>query len=431
MTFPELASPRLALLPRTERNYKKEVNEGRDNSIVISAINWIMRNFPEAEIEVIARSGPHQWDAIPDHPMVSLLEMPNPEYTGVELWMASIFDYVIDGNVYWAKVKAQAGNVVELWWIPAHMIEPKGNTNRLITHYEYRPENSDKVVNIKPEDIVHLRFGLDPQNPRKGMSQVKSIFREIFTDEEAANFSGSVLANFGIPGVIISPKHFDVMMGNDDVDAETIAKVYNSKTRGDRRGEPLVLSAPTEIEIVSWNPEQLDLKMLRRVPEERVSAVLGIPATVLGLGAGLDRSTFNNYFEARESAYENNILPTYRILAAALRQKLLPDFESNIIDKRVQFDISKVRALQEDINKKYERNSVAVNGGWMKVSEARQEAGYSWDETDEVYLRDKKYIEVPMGEDGQTVDHELGRPEQDMEERIPQPQNDSEEESDE
>jgi hypothetical protein len=33
---------------------------------------------------------------------------------------------------------------------------------------------------------VHFRFGLDPDDPRKGYSPLKSVLREVFTDDEAA-----------------------------------------------------------------------------------------------------------------------------------------------------------------------------------------------------------------------------------------------------
>ena len=53
------------------------------------------------------------------------------------------------------------------------------------------------------------------------------------------------------------------------------------------RGKPHVSTAPIRIEQFGFSPEQMSLKDLRRLPEERISALLGIPAIVAGLGAGL------------------------------------------------------------------------------------------------------------------------------------------------
>jgi hypothetical protein len=54
--------------------------------------------------------------------------------------------------------------------------------------------------------------------------------------------------------------------------------------------------------------------------------VLGIPAVVVGLGAGLERSTFTNMAEAREAAYESGLIPAQKILGEDIRFQLLPLF---------------------------------------------------------------------------------------------------------
>jgi hypothetical protein len=87
------------------------------------------------------------------------------------------------------------------------------------------------------------------------------------------------------------------------------------------------MTGATKVQEFGFSPEQLTLKDLRRIPEERVTAVLGTPAVVVGLGAGLDRSTFTNYTEAREAAYEQAIIPPQALLAEEIWFQLLPDFE--------------------------------------------------------------------------------------------------------
>src|SRR5690606_31997656 len=97
----------------------------------------------------------------------------------------------LDGNAYWVKVKNEAGGVLELWYVPHWLIEPKATRDStgqtFITHYEYRVDG--QVLAVERDEIVHFRYGLDPHNPRKGMSPLASVLREVFTDDEAANFS--------------------------------------------------------------------------------------------------------------------------------------------------------------------------------------------------------------------------------------------------
>ena len=68
--------------------------------------------------------------------------------------------------------------LVEYWWAPQWTVEPKGDEKTFITHYEYQPGTEPQV--ILPEDVIHFRFGLDADNPRKGRSQLKSVLREVY-----------------------------------------------------------------------------------------------------------------------------------------------------------------------------------------------------------------------------------------------------------
>jgi phage portal protein BeeE len=157
------------------------------------------------------------------------------------------------------------------------------------------------------------------------------------------------------------------------------------RTGGDNRGRPLVLGGSVKVERLAFTPEEMDLRELRRLPEERISAVIGIPAIVAGLGAGLDRATYNNAEEAQEMAWRNNIIPTQRVLAADLTTQLLRDFDDSP-GLRVWFDNSDVGVLQPDISAIYDRTIKAVQAGVITVAEARRDLGKDADSSHEFYL---------------------------------------------
>jgi hypothetical protein len=147
----------------------------------------------------------------------------------------------------------------------------------------------------------------------------------------------------------------------------------------------MILTSPTEVQVLSWNPQQLTLKELRRLPEERVTAVLGTPAIVAGLGAGLDRSTFANFAEAREAGWEEDVIPTQGDLARTLRRSLLNEFVGDVYSYVVDFDPSEVRVLQEDQNKLVERATNALVRGGIPRRRFKEIIGEETDNTDDVY----------------------------------------------
>jgi len=289
--FAGRATVTLSSLWRTAIDYSRV--DPLANSAVMACLLWVCRTFPEAPVRVLRRTATGTLDPVPLHPLAALLERPNPYYSGPLLWMATVADFNAGGNAYWYKVRSAAGRVVQLWWLPATTIEPyfPQDGSVYIAHYEYKPGGA--TIAIPVEDVVHFRFGLDPKNVRKGLSPLASVLREVYADDEAANFGAALLRNLGVPGVVIAPGAGGV--GVDEGGAEAIKARFMEKFGGDKRGEPMVLAQPSDVKVLSFSPEQMDLKMLRRLPEERVSAVLGVPAVVAGLGAGLDRSCVPAY----------------------------------------------------------------------------------------------------------------------------------------
>ena len=119
--------------------------------------------------------------------------------------------------------------------------------------------------------------------------------------------------------------------------------------------QPMVLSGAMSVEVVSFSPDQMKLQELRRLPEERVSAVLGVPAILAGLGAGLDSATYNNTAELREFFTEQKLSTYYGklLLTELTHQLLLPDFGDE--DVMCEYDVNNVRALQTDMDNLYKR----------------------------------------------------------------------------
>lgn len=345
-----------------------------DSSLVMAIVGWICRTLPEAPVQVVKRGSKGERDVQFNHPLPVLLDNPNPFYDGHLMWMGIYLDWVIEGNAYLLKVRNGVGAVIQLWWVPESMIEPMWDRNgdNYIDWYEYHVDG--KIIKYEPSDIIHFRNGLDPYNPRKGRSPLASLVREVYTDEEAAAFSATLLKNMGVPGVILSPVNDGLSSMITQSDAEAVKDQFKAKTTGGKRGEPIVMSVGMQATVLSFNPQQMNLKDLRRLPEERVAAVMGIPAMVVGFGAGLDRSTFANFAEAREAAYESFVIPTQVLMAAALKRQLLPDF-GETTGVFIEHDNSNVRVLQEDENAKAVRWSTMYEKGVATREEARSALG--------------------------------------------------------
>lgn len=394
------------LLSRSRIDYRSEIGDPSTNSVVGAVVGWVCRNFPQAPVRIVkAGTTEPAYQPGPTGPgaLLRLLDRPNPYYSGTLQWRATLVDWMCRGNAYWVKVRSDSGRVVGLWWIPERMMEPKwpeDDPSVFIGWYEYTVDGVP--YRIDPRNVVHFRNGIDPNNPRKGLSGLASLFREIFTDDEAANFSASLLRNLGVPGVVISPTN----TGGPAVkpDPEAIKTSFMEKFGGDKRGEPMVLTAPTDVKVLSFNPEQMELSELRRVPEERISAVLGVPASVAGLGAGLDQNAFTSYGEARVAGYTEGVIPSHGLFAADIEIQLLPDFvDIEAVDVDVWFDWTQVSAMQAFAAAIWKQYESSATKGLITRADFKRATGQKVLPGDDVYLMANNFTATPVGQAPPTI----------------------------
>ena len=377
--------------PRTNFDYEKSVGDGLSSSVIMGVVLWIMRNFPEAPVMLERDDEPEYI-----HPMLDLIRRPNPFYSGVVMTMATVLSFSTSGNAYWIKIRDSQLRVKELWWIPHWMMKPavESNSGRYIDKYIYTVDGRNYEYDI--DDVIHFRFGLDPYDTRIGLGPIKSLFREIFTDDEASNWTASICRNAGIPGVIVSPTEGG-MVGDQDV--KEVKEYMHERFTGDRRGEPLALSGPTKIDQFGFNPQEMNLEAIRAIPESRVAAHFGVPAAVIGFMSGLKQTKVGATMkELREQAYEGCIIPMQRMIAEDLWSQLLDDFEPQPEQWEVKFNLNKVRVLQEDENAKAERTGKLYTDGIIYLDEARQTEGYETNPSERVRRVPFNVIEVPEGQ---------------------------------
>lgn len=391
-------------------DYASDVGPLWHSSLVMAIVNFVGTLLTEAPPQVVEfqkkDNSQAVAEAVPDHPVTLLLNAPNPYTTGDAMMMAFALDWFIHGNVYWMKERDpnNYNTVVRLWPLPAFMVRPDWDRNdptSCITRFLYRCNGRDYPY--LPEDIIHFKRGMDPQNFRLGLAAFQSVLREIYGDNMAANFSAVVLKNWGVLPFVISPKK-GVIVGDENSDpfagltepqaaekARGIKQSFIDATTGDKRGQPLVQTIPLDITKLGFNPAELDISKLGEVKESRVAAVSGIPAQVLGYLVGLVNGTNRaTYEQAVQQAYYMVIKPMMKIIATSINNNLLTEFGSAKGTKAPKqefgFDFSKVQALQEDRDKVYSRGIRALAAGGITLNMFRASVDKPLEDVDVIFM---------------------------------------------
>lgn len=337
------------------------------------------------------------WQESKNHPLVKAIENPNPYYDDSVLWYGTLISLLVSGNAYWLKVKDRAGRVAGFHYLPHLNVTVENDRNneaktKLITHYNYTGGGSSQPINI--EDIIHFRYGVDPQDARYGLSPLAAVLREVVGDNAAGNYAAAILRNFGAISLLISPKTDGAgeMVTPDQLDrAEDRVK---RGTTGDAAGSVVALGLPTDVKEISATPEKMALDSLRKVPADRIFGALGMDPMIAGQESA--SKTYSNYEKALEAFVRNTIIPLKKIIGKQIKRQCL-DTDFKEPEKRVYWDFSEVWVLQDDINEIWKTASQAYMAGVVMRSDARRLLNLESTANDDVY-----YTDLTLGMDQAT-----------------------------
>lgn len=348
---------------------------GDGNSAVFACLMALSLGSIEPPLSVFKRSAKGKLDPVLTHPIQDFLDEVNPDLDILELRFWSTWAKHCDGNAYLLKVRsgnALTGNVIELDPISPTRMRPwteKGSKN-FIDYYQFddRPGHHEE---IPKENVIHFKLGVDDQDPRKGLSPLKRLVREIASDAEAMRFQDQLLANFGIPGLVVQLPPDVVMSRDEKLEMKTgIEQAFGSSNRGNVG----LLTEGATMAQFGFNPQQMNMEVLHNVSESRICSVMQVHPAVAMLGVGLmQTANFASLKAVYEAFTERKLVPLWKMDEQKWR-KLRVDFTS---DKSIviMHDLSDVRALQEDQDALYMRLDTAVKTGWVLPDEARSEVG--------------------------------------------------------
>jgi len=352
----------------TGYNYAEAAGELYRNGVVMACAAYIMRCFPEPALQVVKEDESGEENAVARHPLTLAFRKPNPFYGSDVLWQRIIFDRSLYGQAFLYKERNASGKVIALYHIPQHRLIPQwpptGKT--FIDHYLFRVDARQESIPV--EDLVHFRFGGDPQAERGGIATLGAGLREIGTLNEGANYRGSILRNMGVPSHILQNKDPSKPINADQ--AGKLMALWIERVSGPSRGRPLIPNWALEAVKVGMSPAELDLGTMNFEATDLVCSLFGLSAMVVGLSSGSQHKTYSNYAECRQAAVETCLVPAWKQTAQELTLQLLPDYSEDE-SECVEFDLANVRALEEDQDALWARVDKAVSSGWVQVNEAR------------------------------------------------------------
>jgi hypothetical protein len=284
-----------------KRIVKHATNRGRVKSLIGKAATYANRAGDEVE-EVL------------DHPVLDLLQNPDPIYTG-SMWLHMLFWFKeVSGRSYLYVGEKVNGVPVSAYILPSQFAWPMLSDTGFIAGYYYGRNRSDPM-RIAAEDVVYLRQHGSPVHPAGGMSWLFSVMAE--TDMEAAALQAEAQRwlNGGMPGMV-----FKAAPTTTDAQMRQINAHLNQSTRGVGKAGSILLLRDTELIQYGTKPHEMQYVEGITTTEKRIYDAAGIPEPIYRLNsANLASATVAN---AQYMRY--TIAPRLATLAGELTELLLP-----------------------------------------------------------------------------------------------------------
>lgn len=283
---------------------------------------------------------------VEEHPVIDLLDKPSSTVDGFLLREQLCTDLILTGNCY-ILLLGQTDKPTSIVRLHPETITPRTDSTGIIG-YIYR--SGGQTVAYPVDRIVHGRLASWKNGPSEliGTGAIEPLARELTADINSQNLVSNASAQ-ARPDLLISPKDPSDIWGPEM--RRDIASQYRKLSA---QGGAMVLSGLAEVEPLSLSPRDMEYVEARKMARESISAVTGVPPTVLGLPSAnyaLSRQQARNYWSVQTKRGKR-----LAMLFSSIAQRWNEDLE-------FEHDYSGVEALQESRTEQLERVQMHIMNG--------------------------------------------------------------------
>jgi HK97 family phage portal protein len=333
-------------------------------------------------------NGGEKVDYVTAHPVIDLLNNPNPDLSGEDLNKELITNLMLGGECGYEMAGAKVGSrITEIWPRQADTftVRPKSVRYRQVDYYRI-DDREGEPFNVYPDRFVHFKF-FNPRQPFRGLAPITAIRLSIGIDQLAQAWSMLFFKNSARPDfAIIAPE------GITPTERKELLIKFKAEHGGANAHEPIILEQGiTDIKTFSFAPKDMEWLTQRQYSRQEIGAIFGVPDEIMGFG----KDTYQNMATAEGYLWNLTIIPLLGLrdgrLTRFFRQvKLLRPNQS------VVTDLADVKSLRDDIGSKVTQFQVLV-GATVPPSIAAETVGLDLDRYEGDDIGYISSIMVPLG----------------------------------
>lgn len=313
----------------TKRDYSEFAKEAYvKNAIANRCVHLISSGCAEAMSSLVLIDGE---DEITRHPVLDLLARPCPQRGAAETFKDAFSYLLLSGNMYLEGVGIERHRPPkEIHPLRPDRVKVFPSVTGFAKRYEYQLGNGSKTSwEHDPSDgfgpIGHVKE-FHPVDDWYGLSRVEPAGESIDTYNSGRSHNKSLLDNGARPGGILSLLPLSLGAEGEELptDEEVIAvkrKFESEYTGPSKSGKTMFLSGKVQWQDMASTLRDMDFSSSMLSAARDICEAFGVPHILVVPGS----STYNNLYEARQSLFEDTVIPMTNLLVSYLNWWLLPD----------------------------------------------------------------------------------------------------------
>lgn len=350
---------------RTPRRFDNLADAGyQQQPPIYRAINLIATACAGIPWVLYERQGTNRrGKEIDDHPLLTLMQRPNPNQGWGKFFESYVAFLYIAGNSYiWAN-RAQNGKGVplELWTLRPDRMRIKPDPKQFVGGYLYGVNGQEQE--FPTTQILHTKM-FAPLDDWYGLSPLAVAARAIDVRNSGGDWNLALLQNSGrLPGFFTTKERLG------DVQFERMREQLLDRYTGTRNiGLPGLLDGGD----IGWLPSgmtplDMDWGTLTIHEQREMALAIGVPSEMIG---DTEVKTFANYGDARASFYTETVLNIMDLLRDDLNGFLTPMYGPNYW---LDYNTEEIEALAPLRAARWTQVNTA---NFLTINEKREAVGY-------------------------------------------------------
>jgi HK97 family phage portal protein len=298
------------------------------------------------------------------HPLLDLVERPNPVQGRADLLEAVYAQLLLTGNAYLEAAPGLGTLPGELHVLRSDRMALVPGADGWPVAYDYtvgaRKHRFDMTGGVAP--ICHIKT-FHPQDDHYGFSPMQAAAVAVDVHVSASRWSKALLDNAARPSGAIVYKGADGQSSLSADQYDRLVGEIEANHQGARNaGRPMLLEGGLDWKPMGFSPSDMEFQKTKESAAREIAIAFGVPPMLMGIPGD---ATYANYREANRAFYRLTVLPLAAKVTAAVSHWL-----AGFSGERVMLrpDLDQVPALAAERDQQWMRVGTA---DFLTVAEKR------------------------------------------------------------